>query len=93
VRNVVHVRRVQASLQGPLGEAIMAVAPERTDGEIRFLDDEESRAFFDTQARRLLGISGEEFLRRYDAGEFNGMLDDPQHRGVMKLAMLRPFGR
>jgi hypothetical protein len=73
-------------------EAIMALAPNRAD-TVRFLEDEESRAFFDRQAQRLMGISGEEFLRRYDAGEFAAPQDDRQQRAVMKLAMLAPFGR
>lgn len=71
----------------------MALAPERVDSDIRFLDDDESRAHFDRQAQRLLGISGEEFLRRYDAGEYAMPQDDRQQRAVMKLAMLAPFGR
>jgi hypothetical protein len=76
-----------------VGEAIMAVAPERANSDIRFLEEDEGRAFFDALARRLMGMSGEEFLRRYNADEFNDVLNDPEHRGVMKLVMLRPFGR
>jgi hypothetical protein len=36
----------------------------------RDLSPEESAEEFDHQARRRLGMSGEEFLRRWDAGEF-----------------------
>ncbi len=57
---------------------------------VRFLDDEESKAFFDQVARRWLNISGDEFLRAYDAGEFGDPDDDPN---VMRVAMLMPFGR
>lgn len=71
----------------------MALAPEQVDSDILFLDDDESHAHFDRQAQRLLGISGEEFLRRYDAGEYATPQDDRQQRAVMKLAMLAPFGR
>jgi hypothetical protein len=71
----------------------MAITPERATNEIRFLDDDESHQFFDAQARRLMNMSGEEFLRRYDAGEFAAPWDDRQQRAVMKLAMLAPFGR
>jgi hypothetical protein len=74
-------------------DAIMAIAPERTNSEIRLLDDDESRAFFDEQARQLLNMSGEEFLRRYDAGEFKDIADDPHRREIAWLAMLRSFGR
>lgn len=71
----------------------MALAPERIDSDVRFLEADESHAHFDRQAQRLLGISGEEFLRRYDAGEYATPQDDRQQRAVMKLAMLAPFGR
>jgi len=71
----------------------MALASERTSSDIRFLEEDESREFFDAQAQRLMGMSGDEFLRRYDAGEFEAIIDDPKHRGIMMLAMLSPFGR
>jgi hypothetical protein len=71
----------------------VALAPERINNDIRFLGDDEAHQYFDRQARRLLGISGEEFLRRYDAGEFAVLNDERQQRAVMKLTMLSPFGR
>jgi hypothetical protein len=40
-----------------------------------------------------MGISGDEFLRRYDAGEFDGLQDDRQQDAVMKLAMLADLVR
>jgi hypothetical protein len=33
------------------------------------LSEEEGKRFFDEAIQEMLGISGEEFLRRYDAGE------------------------
>jgi hypothetical protein len=71
----------------------MASAPAPVDSDVRFLNEAESRAHFDRQARRLLGVSGEEFLRRYDAGEYAKPKDNRELRAVMKLAMLAPFGR
>jgi hypothetical protein len=38
-----------------------------------------------------MGMSGEEFLRRYDAGEFDDIFDDPDHPEILHLAMLRSF--
>jgi len=38
--------------------------------KVRELSPEESAAEFDRQARRRLHMSGEEFLRKWDAGEF-----------------------
>ena len=70
----------------------MAFAPNRIDA-VRFLNDDEARQQFDRQAQRLMGISGDEFLRRYDAGEFNDLQDDRQQRAVMKLAMLTDLVR
>jgi hypothetical protein len=71
----------------------VALAPKQVDSDIRFLDDAEAREQFDRQARRLLGISGETFLRRYEAGEFEAVQDDRQQRAVMKLAMLSDLVR
>lgn len=55
---------------------------------------EEGRKLLDWQARRYLGISGEEFIERWDKGEYG----DPDDRtrnppGVMELAMILPFVR
>lgn len=58
------------------------------DGLVNVLTREESRALFDRQARRRVNMSGEEFLRAWDAGEFD---EDPE--SVMFLAMLIPFAR
>jgi hypothetical protein len=65
-----------------------------TEDRIRELTDEEARELFDRSARHYLGISGEEFLRRWDAGEY----DDPDDRTknppeVMEVASLLPFVR
>jgi hypothetical protein len=73
-------------------EASMATAPEpihdeQIDDGVRFLDDDEARELFDREARRLLGISGEEFLRRYDAGEYNRPLEDPEEENLMLMLM------
>ena len=59
------------------------------------LPPEEARALFDRQARRLVGMSGEEFLRRWDAGEYEGrnLDEDQETRKIASLAMLIPFGR
>jgi hypothetical protein len=37
---------------------------------IHFATEEEGRELFDYQARNLLGISGEEFLERFDSGYY-----------------------
>jgi hypothetical protein len=40
-----------------------------------------------------MNMSGEEFLRRYDAGEFQDQMDGPLHRNLVALVMLIPLGR
>lgn len=50
---------------------------------------EEGRELFDQRARKFLGISGEEFLRKWDAGEYMDS-DDPK---VSSMAVLIPFAR
>jgi len=50
---------------------------------------EEGQAILDRAAREVLNISGEEFLRRWDLGEYEGA-DDP---AITRVAMLIPFAR
>lgn len=54
------------------------------------MTDEEARETFDAAARRHLGTSGEEFLRRWDAGEWP---DPDAVEGVMAVVMLIPLVR
>jgi hypothetical protein len=72
---------------------IPGTEPQPTEPQPRELSPEEGRAFFDQRARALVGMSGEEFIRRLDAGEFDAVLDDPDHDAHMRLALLSSFGR
>lgn len=56
---------------------------------IKELTAEEGRELFDRAARRYLNMSGDEFIRAWDAGEF----DDPEQPDVIRVAMLIPFAR
>ncbi len=60
---------------------------------VRIATAAEGKALFDDEARDLLGISGEAFLRRWDAGEYNGVADEGDGRKVLRLVMLIPFAR
>lgn len=60
---------------------------------IRLTTAEEGDAFFDRQARKLLDISGEEFLRRWDAGVFRPIPNTAHGRKIGRLVMLMPFAR
>jgi hypothetical protein len=53
------------------------------------VSDVEGVAIFHQRARAILGISGPEFLRRWDTGEYDGV-DDPD---VAAVAILIPFAR
>jgi hypothetical protein len=60
------------------------------DMAIDALTPEEAWDLFDRAARSDLHMSGEEFLRRWDAGAFRA---DPDQPGVMDVAMLIPLVR
>ena len=71
-------------------------ASETTDDAIPGIDlvtPEEALALFDRRARQLLHISGEEFLRRWDAGQYRPVPDDAEGRKVGELVMMLPFAR
>ncbi len=66
------------------------------DGEpllppIRELTEDEAWQLFDENARYYLGISGEEFLRRWDAGEYRDNDYRPDHTAIIEVAMLLPL--
>jgi hypothetical protein len=61
--------------------------------EVTELTPGESRDLFGRACMRELGISGEAFLRRYDAGEFDCGNTGCCSPRVFRLKMLVPFGR
>jgi hypothetical protein len=65
---------------------------EREPTPIKWLTSTESVTLFDKISREQMGISGEEFLRRWDAGELDDAYQN-EHTKVMRVAMLIPFGR
>ncbi|MGH2561436.1 MAG: hypothetical protein ACRDJH_20420 [Thermomicrobiales bacterium] len=66
---------------------------EIVDLKALFVTPEEGRRLFDEAAREMVGMSGDEFIRRYDAGEFAVIPDDVEHRNIIELTLLIPFGR
>jgi hypothetical protein len=60
---------------------------------VHIVTREEGLALFDQQARKTLGISGDEFLRRWDEGVYQPVPDTPEGRAIGRLAMLIPFAR
>ena len=57
------------------------------------LPPEEAVAFFDHEARRLAGMRAEEFLAKWDAGEYQDLDATPEGRNITYLSLLIPFGR
>jgi len=75
-----------------------AVGPAPDDDNlppIQRLTKDEGRAIFDQEARSTFGISGDEFLHRYDAGAYSApeIFDGPDHFKLIDLVMLLPLVR
>ncbi len=66
----------------------MATAPPITTNEHIDLTDEEAYALFDREARRYLGMSGQDFITAWESGKFDA---DPDQSDVMYVAMLLPL--
>lgn len=69
----------------------MTAVLDQPAAEARELTREEGRALLDEHAREFLGISGAEFMRRWDAGEID--LTGPDHDEVLGVSLLLPFAR
>ncbi len=64
-----------------------APSEEQALPEVVWLTPEEGRAVFDEDARSFLGISGDEFIRRLDAGEYDAIEEDETGRQIVRLLM------
>ncbi|HEY7033586.1 MAG TPA: hypothetical protein VH482_19775 [Thermomicrobiales bacterium] len=71
----------------------MVATARQVDRRFELFSPDETREAFDELGRLLMQISGAEFIRRWDAGEYVDIADDPDHPEIMRLAMLIPFGR
>lgn len=72
----------------------MESATTQENGKVRELSREDGQQLLDRQARRYLNMSGAEFIRRWDAGEYGDPDDRARNRpAVMRLGMLLPFVR
>ena len=66
----------------------MAQAPAKSENIIKELTLEEGWELLDKQARKYLNMSGKEFVKKWEAGEFD---EDPDQPELMHVAMLLPF--
>ena len=71
---------------------VAVVADTRSDAPaispVREATLEEGLALLDRRAKRYLGISGDEFLSRWEAGYYDA---DPDAPGVQEVVALLPF--
>jgi hypothetical protein len=74
-------------------ERMMVAEAQDYDNQVVWLSRADEIAYFEEQARALLGMSGEEFRRRLDAGEFADVIDDPDCSDVLYLALLARVAR
>lgn len=74
-------------------DALPSELRNRAGPPIILLGSDARRELFDERARKLMNISGEEFSRRWDAGEFDDVANDEDHPEVGELAALRSLGR
>lgn len=54
---------------------------------VRYISRREGSALLDRQARKYLGMSGEEFKRRYR----EGTIEDPERADVLRISFLIPM--
>lgn len=66
---------------------------ESDEDNVFIMPKEEALAFFEREIQRLMGMSGSEFIRRYDAGEYEDLEDIPENWNVLRASFLIPFGR
>lgn len=52
------------------------------------LNDEEATAYFNAKVNKLMGISGQEFVDRYDRGEYDS---HDENGKVLRLEMMLPL--
>ncbi len=79
-----------ASTENFTGGAMVAIKREPQSG-VHYLDPAEARIRFDRQARRIANVSGDEFIEKWERGDYKGLVDE--NRKLFRLAMLIPFGR
>jgi hypothetical protein len=60
---------------------------------VTYLTGEAALEYFEREIQRLMGMSGTEFVRRYDAGEYETLEDIPENWHILEASFLIPFGR
>ncbi len=60
------------------------------NGKVQITTREQGRKMFDRQARKYFKMSGKEFIRRWEAGEF-GDPENPYRPELVDMVMQLPF--
>jgi hypothetical protein len=60
------------------------------EGYVQELTEKQSWKLFDRPVHYYLGVSGEEFVARWESGQYKGSASGP---GRMSVVMLLPFAR
>ena len=63
------------------------------DPEVVYVRPEEGRRMFDELARKWTGLSGEEFIRRWEAGKYADLVESEDNRHIVELVLMIPFAR
>ena len=69
-----------------------ALAKKRKTAEVRWVNKREFDAMVDSRAKRVLGISGKQFITRWKNGRYR-KLDSDTCPGIVELAILAPLPR
>jgi len=80
---------IHAGIEAGENGANLATKTASEDAGLQELTAEEGWALLEEHARRYLNLSAEEFLRRWDANEF----ENPDRPEVLRVAMTIPFAR
>lgn len=74
-------------------DTITEFSEDELDRQPYYVTPEDGRRMFDEAAHKLVGISGEEFLQRYDAGKYKDVPDTEEYWHIGRLIMLIPLAR
>ncbi|CAN5814232.1 hypothetical protein BH20CHL1_BH20CHL1_10540 [soil metagenome] len=70
--------------------AAQSTTPKSRNDRIHEMSTEEGKEMFDSLARSSMNMTGDEFIRAWESGEFD---DQPETSGVIRLVLLIPFTR
>lgn len=66
----------------------MVVKPHAIDNPIIWMTADDEAVYFEQLVQARLGMTGAEFLRELDAGRWDDVIDDPDYRDMLDLALL-----